>query len=460
MLNWLIPMCPVETGWKIWTESRMRWLTDKLGFDRLASIEVILPEHRYFPDPYAATPDDARKVFDRVCGYMKLDPNRFELDVIPEEELDDFVGEYIAGERPRIVVTTSQLPDMERLVATIAHELGHDILLGGGLITVDKEDHEPLTDLITVFLGLGLFMANATVRDKKTVGKNTSYHKIDAQGYLPSRICGYGLALFAYARGETKPDWARYLRPDAAQTFNAAIRYLNKTGDSLFNAETARQPERPPTEAEMIERLASRSPTVRGATLGDIAALTPPPATLLETVVRLLSDRDVDVQIEAARAIPSFGTAAHVAISDLMWCLSSDSETLRMYAAVALPTVGAPASQVVPELTRLLRDPDPWVLDAAADTLRRVGPAAVSAVPALVDAIRNAELNCVGSEAFADALVAIDPPAEVVENLLATIATDIRKLVRRSLRAARSRRTSDQSGAAPQERQERRGRLQ
>ena len=348
MLNWLKPTCPVETGWKIWTESRMRWLTDKLGFDRLASIEVILPEHRYFPDPYTATPADAGKIFERVCGYMNLDPNRFDLEVIPDEELDDFVGEYIAGERPRIVVASSQLLDMERLVATIAHELGHDILLGGGLITVEKEDHEPLTDLITVFLGFGLFMANATLRDKKEVGNNTSYHKIDAQGYLPSRICGYGLALFAYARGETKPDSARYLRPDAAQTFNAALRYLNKTGDSLFNPETARQPERPPTEAEMIERLASRSPTVRGAALWDIAGLSPPPTTLLETVVRLLRDRDIDVQIEAARALPAFGTAAHAAASDLIWCLSSDSETLRMYAVAALPTIGAQPSRSFP----------------------------------------------------------------------------------------------------------------
>ena len=334
-------------------------------------------------------------------------------------------------------------------MATIAHELGHDILLGGGLITVDKEDHEPLTDLITVFLGLGLFMANATLRDKKAAGNNTSYHKIDAQGYLPSRICGYGLALFAYARGETKPDWARYLRPDAAHTFKSALRYLKKTGDSLFRPDSARQPESPPTEPEMIERLASRSPTIRGATLWNIAELTPPPAALLETVVRLLRDRDVDVQIEAARVLPAFGTAAHVAASDLIWCLSSDSEMLRMYALAALPTIGAPASQVVPELTRLLRDPDAWVIDTAADALEKLGSEAASAVPALVEAIRTAEVTCSSSDVLADALAAIDPPAELVENLLETIAPDIRKLVRRSLRAANSRRTSDQPGPAP-----------
>ena len=73
----------------------------------------------------------------------------------------------------------------------------------------------------------------------------------------------------------------------------------------------------------------------------------------------------------------------------------------------------------------------------------KLGSEAASAVPALVEAIRIAEVTCRSSEVLADALVAIDPPAETLENLFETIAPDIRKLVRRSLRAAKSRRNSD-----------------
>src|SRR5262249_26780470 len=160
-----------------------------------------------------------------------------------------------------------------------------------------EEDHEQLTDLVPVFLGLGLFAANAPVRDRSYTENNWHYFKIDKQGYLPSRMLGYALALFAYVRGEAKPAWARYLRPDAAQPLKRGLRYLLKTGDSLFHPDTAHQPVNPPTEAEVIERLTTGSPTVRAMTLCDVATLDPPPVALIDAVVRRLRDRDTDVQI-------------------------------------------------------------------------------------------------------------------------------------------------------------------
>ena len=47
------------------------------------------------------------------------------------------------------------------LIAAIAHELGHVLLLGGGLISATRRDGEPLTGLVTVYLGMGIFTANA-----------------------------------------------------------------------------------------------------------------------------------------------------------------------------------------------------------------------------------------------------------------------------------------------------------
>ncbi|GLW35429.1 hypothetical protein [Actinoplanes regularis] len=36
------------------------------------------------------------------------------------------------------------------LVATLAHELGHVLLLADGRISAQQQDHEPLTDLLTI----------------------------------------------------------------------------------------------------------------------------------------------------------------------------------------------------------------------------------------------------------------------------------------------------------------------
>ena len=474
MLAWLGPKCPLATGEKMWTEFRMRWLAGKLGVDRLLCSEVVLPEGRFFPGPYAGTPADARRIFDRVCGYMKLDPNRFEFNILPDSAMPDAVGAYCEAERPQIVLAYRQLSDPERLVSTIAHELAHDILLGGGLITTREIDHEPLTDLVPVFLGLGLFAANAPLRDRSYSRDNRDYFQIDRQGYLPSRMLGYALALFAYVRGEFKPAWARYLRPDASEPLKRGLRYLRKTGDSLFRAATVHQPVNPPTEAEMIERLTTGSPTVRLLTVRDVAALDPPPAALIAAVARRLRDPDTDVQIEAARMCASFGEAAHTALPDLIWCLRSRSATdvqieaaralasfgeaassalpdliaclrsrsgtLREYAAAALPVTGGPTVRVVPELTRLLQDPWEPVGDTAAEGLRQFAPSAASAIPALVQAMRKRAIFCRSFDALAAAVVAIDPPADVLKCLLDSLDPEIRRSVIESLKIAQLRR--------------------
>ena len=61
MFGWFAPKCPLGTYEKKWTESRMRWLVDKLGLERLLQTEVILPTDKYFPEPYQGKPADAHR---------------------------------------------------------------------------------------------------------------------------------------------------------------------------------------------------------------------------------------------------------------------------------------------------------------------------------------------------------------------------------------------------------------
>lgn len=449
MFGWFEPRCPLETNQKMWTESRLKWLAGKLGFDRLTGCEIILPEERFFPEPYAAGPDDARTIFNRVCGYMKLDPDRFDLQVLPDESMPSAVGLYHQAERPLILLADSQLADPERLVATIAHELAHDILLGGGLIDRDEEDHEPITDLVPVFLGLGIFTANATIRDRNYSQNRMHYFEINRQGYLSSLILGYALALFAYARGESSPPWIRHLRPDAAGPFKAGLRYLLKTGDTLFHPDSVHQPDVPPTEAEVLERLATGSPTVRVRTLRDVARLDPPPAAALGAVAPCLRDRDDHVRNEAARVLPTFGEAARDSVPDLVRCLSSRSDSLRADAAAALLRVGAPADQIVAPLMGLLRDPSPIVVDAAVDALSRITPTPSGLLPALIEMIRDREVLCRSYEPLADAVLAIDPRPEFLKRLLEPMDPEIRKRIQLSLKAARFRRRIGEGRTSP-----------
>jgi hypothetical protein len=445
---WFAPACPLETGEKLWTESRMRWLAGTLGIERLLRCEVILPEPRYFPDPYAGTHADARRIFDRVCGYMGLEPGRFDLDVVPEQAIPNAAGQYKAGDRPRVVLSQVQLADPVRLVATFAHELAHDILLGGGLISREEPDHEEVTDLVPVFLGLGLFAANATVRDRSYTENQWHFFRISKDGYLNSMVLGYALALFAYVRGEGRPAWARYLRLDAGQPLKRGLNYLRKTGDALFHPETIGRAVNPPTQDQVVERLATGSPTVRAMTLQEVATFEPPPDAILNAVVERLSDRDLYVRLQAVRALPSFGAHASIAVPSLFRCLESAAAALRTAAAGMLATLDAPAEQVVPELVRLLRDPEGSVVDAAARGLGMLAPAASSAAPALMQALCTKEIRCEAPDIVADAIVTIDPPQELLRRLKGTIDHELRPLVTSSLDAARLRWRASSHGSS------------
>ncbi len=169
MLGWLrsSPKPPIETYDKAWTETRMLWLADHFGIDRMRNAKVLCPVREDFPDPYSATAEDVQRIMLRLCGVLGIDPLRVELRLVDGSELPGAAGLYEPSkDGPAIIsIASSTLDDFQGVVSTLAHELAHELLLGQGHLTAQTEDHERVTDLLPVFLGLGVFTANATVTD-------------------------------------------------------------------------------------------------------------------------------------------------------------------------------------------------------------------------------------------------------------------------------------------------------
>ncbi len=245
MFPWSRPKCPVEPDVKAWVERRMSWLVGQFGRDRLLQGEVILPDEQHFPDPYDGSEAAARVLLDRVCRYMDMDPRGVALRLYSERRrmapsvdviLPDggTAGLYTQqGGRTTVWLEESRLADPTSVVATFAHELCHAHLLGGGRVADDEADHEPLTDLATIFFGMGVFTANASLRDKSYHAGNWEGWSISRQGYLTAPTLAYGLALYAWLRRETGPDWARYLRLDVRSPFQKAEAYLAHTKNAV-----------------------------------------------------------------------------------------------------------------------------------------------------------------------------------------------------------------------------------
>ncbi len=241
MFDWFRskPECPVDDASRSWVDARWRWLEGQFGVERVRKCAAVLPRPEFFPDSYDGTEDDARRVLDRVCGYMDVDPGCIEMSLYSDQgplaghpmfegQWQGTTGLYHPeGDKFRVWLEAANLHDPLAMVATMAHELGHVHLLGHGRLSGDEEDQEPLTDLLTVYFGLGAITANSVIREQSWQEGPFSGWKMGRQGYLTMPIYGYALARFAHSRGEDGTEWARELRPDVRAPFKQAMRFLS-----------------------------------------------------------------------------------------------------------------------------------------------------------------------------------------------------------------------------------------
>ena len=243
-MPWFRPRCKIDADSKAWIDARFTWLAEKFGLESLWDAQVILPNDEYFPDAFDGSVDSAETMFERVCEYMLVDSARVELRFYTEARMKPVIGSvmthdgsaglYEQGWRQKVSVEMSMLEDPLALAATMAHELGHVHLLGDGHISPDVEDHEPLTDLLTVFFGLGVFTANSVIRESNWQGAGMEGWSVGRLGYLTAEMYAYALALFAWARAEHAPSWSKHLRLDVRSPFKKNLRYLIATKDSDF----------------------------------------------------------------------------------------------------------------------------------------------------------------------------------------------------------------------------------
>jgi hypothetical protein len=241
-MKWFGAECPVNEKERLWIEKSSEWLSRQLSLDS-NDVKVILPTAEFFPDVYRAEEADVDKLLRRVCAYMKVHRDRLSLELFSDRrhELRHVLPSFESRERGvagqfslrqdeliKIRISTDSLSEPMALVATIAHELGHVLLLADARISNDRKDHELLTDLVTVLCGLGIFTANSSFTFRQWRGGFKQGWESKRLGYMTEAMFGYALAWFAFVREESTPTWSTHLRGDARHYFKASLRYLRK----------------------------------------------------------------------------------------------------------------------------------------------------------------------------------------------------------------------------------------
>lgn len=394
MLGWLFPRPPLRPWEKAWTEYRFSWLIEAFGVDRLRKARIALPDDKFFPDVYDGRPEDAEAILRRLCTFMEVPPERVRFEVLSDDNMRATAGHYDANDpnnRPVIRLAHSQLENPESVVATLAHELAHELLLGGGLMTGEEADHEWVTDLLPAFLGLGIFAANSTVRISSGFSGTWHWWRAKRQGYLPSRMHGYALALFTWLRGDGDPIWISRLRLDARSAMKSGLRYLRRTGDCHLQPDALDRRNRHTPQA--VERVLARgSPSARIVAMWE--ARDRGDASLAPKVRKLLRHRTPDVRAEAVRVLTILGVEDPQCAHHLVGMLRDHDGAVCAAAASAMAKLQPNSQSAVWELGNMLSDASPEVVRAAARALRCYGSQARSAENQVLQALHRALIDC------------------------------------------------------------------
>jgi hypothetical protein len=233
---------PVSDEERQWIDGGIRRLERLLGRRRMLECKVALPTPEYFPDRYDGTEASLQAMFCRVAERMQVDLTRVELEVFTDSGRAPSLVPYDGGEfssagglyrregaeRMVVAINSTQFDDPVALVATLAHELGHVILLGPGLVEHDEPDMEPLNDLLTVFLGFGVFNGNSVFQFQQFADYRQQGWSTRRLGYLSEQQFGYALARFATERGERDPAWARYLNTNVGSYWKRSMAWIRE----------------------------------------------------------------------------------------------------------------------------------------------------------------------------------------------------------------------------------------
>lgn len=276
--------CPVGLEEQAWIETWMHWCAGQFGEPEELG-DIALPTPDFFPASYTGTPAQIKELTARVCDLMSVDPARLLVELYDGAGKDwtsttsggRTVGHYSQRDgRAVIGLDRHQASDPAYLTAIIAHELGHVRLLGEHRIA-RRDDHERLTDLVTVYLGFGVFTANAAMSypkaargwsvvplgylDERTLNGGARGQASFRLGYLREREFGYALACYCRMRGRPAvPAWASYLDPGPRTVLKQGLAFLARggPGNGLPTLKPPRR-RRPPPAGRGISTLAPRS---------------------------------------------------------------------------------------------------------------------------------------------------------------------------------------------------------
>lgn len=230
----------VDADTAAWHVENFEWLARQFaGGGAFARTPLVLPKRAFFPTDGEQGHALAEQIFACVkyhCGMgdwrvdLIADDNALARDLPPSLAFNGrsryALGTFsAAGNAARITYVPALLRRPEQLIATFAHELAHYLLATAGEPPVCAPDEmECLTDLTAVFMGFGVFLANARFQHETYNDGAMHGWRIGHSGYLPESDLIFALALFLQTREIGSDEAGDCLKPHLASLLRRAMR--------------------------------------------------------------------------------------------------------------------------------------------------------------------------------------------------------------------------------------------
>ena len=232
---------PITEEDKIWVDEDLNWLKAEFGKEHFIEIRTVTPTKDFYERTFDGTEKDAEFILERTMELMNIQNVDIKLDFFsdsPIEMADGTIltspadingswksasGTYHQTENGTVIsIETGQLKNPISLIATISHELAHQILLGENRI---EENDEFLTDFTAIVYGFGIFIGNSRFNFSSFSTNGGFGWQSRSQGYLPEQIIAYAMAWLSKERNE-KTEYSQYLNKSMKKYFDQSIDWL------------------------------------------------------------------------------------------------------------------------------------------------------------------------------------------------------------------------------------------
>jgi len=230
-----------------WILSTFRWALEEFGAEAFyARTMLVTPTRDHFPDQAGDPLEQVALVFARIQRYAgmqnwpcKLVAQGRELDPVvdPVTVIQDApktpggTFSVSGGAQPEVQISYNPgaVKRPQALVAILAHELAH--YLGRAAKSPPpggEKNWEHATDLLAVFMGFGLFLANSAVEFQQFTGFNNQGWSSRTLGYLSEFELVYCLAVFCTLKKIGREQVRPHLKPSLLPVYDEAVGELRR----------------------------------------------------------------------------------------------------------------------------------------------------------------------------------------------------------------------------------------